>query len=211
MNKYLFSIFISIISIVSLNAQETTDAQKLIKDLLSTISQEALQTDFELKIIPKNNVNSQSVSGQLTMRGQQFYLVVEDIKVWFDGKTQWAFFGETNEVSITHPTEEELAETNPMVVLANYAKDSKLNYSKLSNSQLHVIEMTALKGSMQVEKVTIYLSKKENQLHAIKILNKDGSRNETSLKNYKKNIPILSTTFTFNKVDFPGVLINDLR
>jgi len=45
---------------------------------------------------------------------------MDEMQAWFDGKTQWAYMAQNNEVSITEPTEKELAETNPMAILSGY-------------------------------------------------------------------------------------------
>src|SRR5690554_4515129 len=106
----IISILLLINSIFTLNAQKSSDAEKLIKDYLHSVQTGAVQTSFNLKVIPKNSVNSQSITGSMIMKGNQFSLTTEDVKVWFDGKTQWALFEQNQEVNITQPSPEELAE-----------------------------------------------------------------------------------------------------
>ncbi len=209
--RKLLSIWVFINSILFAQAQQNSDAQSIILKYLSKIRTEAVQTNFTLKVIPKNAVTSQSVSGNLIMKGNLFFLTMDDVKVWYDGKTQWAYFEESNEVTITQPTRDELAETNPMAVLSSYTSGSKATFSKVKRPGFQVIDLVSRSKNDAVKKVTIEFTKNGEQLHSIQLFNKDGSKNELSLTAYRTNAAVQSTTFTFNKAKYPGVVINDLR
>lgn len=209
--RKILSILILINSIGLAVAQQPTNAQGIISSYLSKIKTEAVQTNFTLKVIPKNAVTSQSVSGNLIMKGNQFYLTMEEVKVWYDGTTQWAYFAQNNEVTITKPTHEELAETNPMAVLSGYTAKSKISFSKVKRAGFQNIDLTANNKNDAFTKVNVQFIKNGQQLHALQVFNKDGSRNELTLSNYKANVTVQASTFTFDKNRHPGVLINDLR
>lgn len=209
--RKVLSILLFINSIVGVSAQKSTDAQKIIDDYLNSVRASAVQTSFELKVIPKNGVNSQAISGNLIMKGNQFYLTMDDVKVWYNGTTQWALFEQNKEVTITEPTANELAETNPMAVLAGFTAKSKVNFNKQQNAGNHVIELTPVKTNDQFVKVTVQFVKTTNQLYSIYVLNRDGSRNELTLKNYRSNVAVTPATFRFDEAKFPGLVINDLR
>jgi len=209
--KKVLSILLFINSIVGVSAQKNTDAQKIIEDYLNSVRSSAVQTAFDLKVIPKNGVNSQSVSGNLIMKANQFYLTMDEVKVWYDGTTQWALFEQNKEVTITEPTAQELAETNPMAVLAGFTAKSKAGFSKQKSAGNHIIELTPLKANDQFVKVTVQIVKTTNQLHSIYVLNRDGSRNELTLKNYRNNATVTPATFRFDATKYPGMTINDLR
>jgi len=209
--KKLLSILLFINSIVAVSAQNIADAQELINSYLTKIRTEAVRTDFDLKVIPKNAVNSQSVSGSLTMKANQFYLTMDEVKVWYDGTTQWALFEQNKEVTLTQPSPEELAETNPMAVLAGFSARSKAAFSKQKSDSNHIIELTPLRKTDQFVKVTVQFVKTNQQLHSIYVLNQDGSRNELILKNYRANVPVNTTIFRYDATKHPGVVVNDLR
>ena len=61
-----------------------------------------------------------AVQGSALMAGAAFAFTTPQLDVWFDGRTQWVFLHSTGEVSITEPTADELATTNPFVVLSAY-------------------------------------------------------------------------------------------
>jgi outer membrane lipoprotein-sorting protein len=56
--------------------------------------------------------------GSLTMHGQLFKLDMFDLKAAYDGKTMYMYSAETDELTLSNPTEQELVEANPIL----YAK-----------------------------------------------------------------------------------------
>lgn len=209
--RKILSIWVLINSILALNAQQSTEAQVIISNYLTKIRTEAVQTNFNLKVISKNAVTSQSVSGNLIMKGNQFLLTMDDVKVWYDGTTQWAYFAQSNEVTITRPSTDELAETNPMAVLAGYTAKSKVSFSKAKKKGYQIIELVSRSKNDAVVKANVTFINNGQQLHSILLTNKDGSKNELKLTDYKANVSVQPTTFTFSKSKYPGVVINDLR
>lgn len=207
----IISILLLINSIFTLNAQKSSDAEKLIKDYLHSVQTGAVQTSFNLKVIPKNSVNSQSISGSMIMKGNQFSLTTEDVKVWFDGKTQWALFEQNQEVNITQPSPEELAETNPMAILSSAVATSKVSFGKAQNTLSRTVVLTPLKAGFPYSKVLVQLSKPANQLLSIQVFNKDGSRHELTIIEYRSKAGVNSSTFRFDKAKYPTVIVNDLR
>ena len=108
MLKYIYSIVIFINSIFAVNAQHNPDAERIINNFTNSFQTQAIRSEFTLKISEKNGVNSQQISGTIVLSANRFYLESSELKVWFDGKTQWAYMKENNEVNITEPTTEEL-------------------------------------------------------------------------------------------------------
>ncbi|MBP8023087.1 MAG: hypothetical protein KAY69_00740, partial [Paludibacter sp.] len=74
MKRFSYSILVLIISIFSASAQNNTDAEKIINNLLTSVKTSAIRTNFNLKITEKNALNSQSNSGIFTLKGDRFVL-----------------------------------------------------------------------------------------------------------------------------------------
>ena len=56
MKRFSYSILVLIISIFSASAQNNTDAEKIINNLLTSVKTNAIRTNFNLKITEKNRV-----------------------------------------------------------------------------------------------------------------------------------------------------------
>ncbi len=211
MKRLTYSILAFIISIFSIQAQKSADAQKLISNLLATAKTTAIKTNFSLIISEKNPVNSQSGSGTFVIKANKFALEMDEMKVWFDGKTQWSYLIANKEVSITEPTEKELGETNPMAILSDYKNKCNIRFSKTKSTQNYIIEMTPKIKNKDFTKVEVGINKTTENLASIKVINVNGSSTLLSLSNYQKGIKVTDETFAFDKSKFKGVVVNDLR
>lgn len=211
MLKYIISISLFINSIFTLNAQQKTDAQTVINKFQNTVKTETIQADFRLEIKQKNNVNSQSVSGNILLKSNLFYINMDDIQVWFNGKTQWTLMKENNEVSIIEPTEQELAEVNPVAILSALKAKSNVRFSKTKAEQLYIVELLPKQKNADIQFAEIKIQKKNNQLVSMKMIQKNGTTSTIVMSNYKTGIKTTPANFQFDKTKYPKVSVNDLR
>lgn len=211
MTRFTYSIVVFIFSIFCLQAQNNTDAEKVINNLLNTAKTSAIKTNFSLSVTKKNAVTSQSGSGTFTLKGNKFVLEMDDMKAWFDGKTQWAYMEQSNEVSITEPTETELAQTNPMAILLGYKTKCIVRFSKTKSAQNHIVEMIPKLKTNDFIKIEVQVNKNSGNLVSIKLTDKKYTSTLLTLSNYQKGVKITDDVFVFNKAKFKGVTMNDLR
>ena len=54
-----------------------------------------------------------NTSGTIAIKGKKFFATTPQAKVWFDGKTQWTYLKNNDEVNISNPTEAQLQAINP--------------------------------------------------------------------------------------------------
>ncbi|MFZ4582613.1 MAG: LolA family protein, partial [Paludibacter sp.] len=169
------------------------------------------KTNFQLSVTQKNAVTSQPILGTFTMKASKFMLEMNETKVWFDGKTQWAYSISDNEVSITEPNQDELATINPMAILSGFKAKSTIKLSKQKATQNHIIELIPKNKKEEFTKVEVQINKSNSNLALIKLYDKKGSITTLNLTKYQQISKITDEIFVFNKTKFKGVTINDLR
>lgn len=211
MKRFIYSIILSIISIVSLNAQQTSDAESIIKDLIGTFSNNAVKGVFTLSTNGNNSVISQTNKGTFVLKGNKFVIEMEGVKVWFDGKTQWTYVTESNEVSINEPDQSELIQTNPIALLSDFKSKSKVQFSKQKSSSNYIVELIPKLKNKDFNKVEVQTSKTNGNLVSVTIHNNDKSQIKLSISNIQKGIKFSETLFAFDKSSYRGVTINDMR
>lgn len=211
MKRFKHSILLLIISIVSVSAQNNTDAQKITNDLLNSLRTTAIRTNFQLSATQKNPVTSHSVSGTFILKGNKFMLDMTGAKAWFDGKTQWMYVASNKEVTVTEPSEAELADVNPLAILSKYTAKSYIGFSKVKSAANQVIELTPKSKKDDFLKIEVQVSKSTGNLVSIRMIDKKGGVTHLTLSNYQKGISVNDNTFVFDKSKFKGVSINDLR
>lgn len=59
----------------------------------------------------------------MTISGECFVMDFGEARVYYDGNTQWAYNVADAEVTVIEPTDEELAESNPLRILGTLASD----------------------------------------------------------------------------------------
>jgi outer membrane lipoprotein-sorting protein len=207
--KIIYSFALIFLSAQFLGAQSNAQAEKIITDLLAEARTNAIKTNFRL--ITTDKSNSQSASGTFTLKGSRFVLEMETLKAWFDGKTQWSYVAQSNEVSITEPTEKELAETNPMAILSGFKSKCFIKFSTIKSATEYYIDMIPKLKDKNISKIEVQVNKSSGNLVSIKLNNKNGSSTTLKLTNFQKGLKVADNVFVFNQIKYKGVVVNDLR
>ena len=211
MRKLNFSIILSIISIIGLNAQKSIDAEVLINNLLNKIKTSPFRTEFTLSVVQKNAVTSQSMSGKFLMNGKKFHIDSDIVKVWYDGKTQWGLNTEAKEVSISEPTEQELIETNPLTILGAYKSKCNTRFSKTKSTRYDIVELVPKVKNNDFTLIEVRIDKATKNPYSVAVTEKNGTVSMLTLSNYQKGVKVSDADFVFDKTKFKGISVNDLR
>lgn len=185
-----------------------------------TKSYTSIKAEF-VSVTEKQATNSESKvtesqTGTLNLKGEKYKLEVKGQVIFCDSKTQWTFIKESNEVQINNAPDPKTSETiNPVNIFTIYEKGYKYKYVRedvVSGAKVDVVDLFPLapdKKSFHTIKLTIDKTKK--QILSVKIMNKNGTSNIISVKTFTANSEMPDTMFTFNKADYKGVEVVDLR
>jgi outer membrane lipoprotein-sorting protein len=209
--KIIYSFAVLLFSFQFAAAQNNPQAEQILTELLSSAKTNAIRTNFKLIASDKSNPQGMVSTGTFTLKGSKFVLEMSEMKAWFDGKTQWAYVSQNNEVSITEPSEKELSETNPMAILSGFKSKCVIKFSsKIKSPQNHCIEMTP-KAKNDITKIEVQINKSNGNLFSIKLMNKNGTTTLLILRNFQKGISVSDNIFVFNQAKYKGIVVNDLR
>jgi len=215
MKKIIISLIILIISI-SCYCQE-----HIAKDILENLRKKTqtyqnITINFDLnyiwgdsEITNKKQI-SNTKSGTLTSQEDKFILEFDNQIIINNGKTQWIYLSDMNEVQIVNSdTDNSLISPNKLLTI--YEKDYKYNYvgSETEGSKyLQIIDLFP-KESTEFIKITIAIDSSKNVLDKIILKDKSGGKYIYLIKSFKSNTK--TKTFNFNIEDFPGIEVIDLR
>ena len=199
--KKLFFTLLTLLLPYCLSAQ-TEKAKVVLDKVISTLTKgSGIQIDFE-----------GTESGSIVMKGEKFYLHSGQIQSWYDGKTQWSYVADTEEVNISHPTPEELQGVNPYFILMRYKTDFDYTYNgshTRNGVKGHAIVLTP-KHSDNREAIWIFVSN-ASQPMAMKMEKNGQTLSEINVTSYKLNQKLEDGMFRFNKTLYPDAEIIDLR
>ena len=192
-------IFFSASDIYAINANEvlTNASEKYQKD-------GSISAQFTLSGV------GNSTDGTITISGDKFHLSTPLLSIWYNGRTQWTYSAETNEVNITEPTVEELQQVNPFAIINSFRMQFNATLLKSANS-MYRIQLTPLKSvNTSISKAIVTLN--ASTLYPNEIaLTIDNNIITIKTKNIKaiKNVP--HKTFVFDEKKYPNAEIVDLR
>ena len=203
MKKIIFILF-TVLPFV-LFAQNDKEAERRVKAVVSELKQSAYEGRFTLLYYNAQSETTDKESGDLTIKGNKFRMTLGANETKFDGRTQWMFVSEYNEVSITEPTKEELREINPLAMIEYYVAKDKISQGEdgainfyptdPKESEYFRIELRLNKANLPT-RLVIY------QKNGDKITLVWDSLNKTKVSD---------DYFVFEVTKYPNVEVNDLR
>lgn len=153
-------------------------------------------------------------SGIAKQAGIKYYLEIGDRTLYCDGESIMVYSNTQNELQINDFDDEATMQT-PADILnsfdtANYIFVIKENMGK-NNKKYFNLLLKPLDRYSEYTKIEALIDKKTFMLKSITMNFKDGTKNIIKINSVKLDENIENSVFKFNKADFPGVSIEDLR
>lgn len=148
------------------------------------------------------------------MKGEKFLLDADGVKTWFDGRTQWSYLTNSDEVNISEPTPEELQSINPYALLSIYKQGYHMKLGKADTyggKPAYEVILTASNRKQDLQCVIIYVTKDTLQPLCISMTQKGGNSVAIRITSYKTGESYNDNLFTFDKKVYPTAEVIDLR
>lgn len=175
----------------------------ILQSLFSTLEQKTLQSDFSITIT-QEQTQPMTYAGTLAMRDEKFALEFIGIEAAYDGQTLYMYSEDTEELTLSTPTEEELIQTNPFL----YARAllPLCEYAEKAVGDKTQITLTPRDQSLGINKFVLRLVTTTLLPVSAEIHESDGKVTTLRLNNpeYKNECPKFS-------IEKPEAFINDLR
>lgn len=185
-----------------------------IKTKYSSASQQ-ITSAFSLKMeFPGQSTRLEK--GTMIQLGPKFNLDIKDMAIINDGKTVWFVNKKQKEVQINDYVKgSNQGIVNPADFISQYEQKSfvaALTFEGAqSGKQVQIIECKPVKKNTEYSKARITVNKATNELIAMEIFNKDGSRHTLNVNKTTFAKAGSTTAFSFNKAKYPGYNVEDLR
>lgn len=154
--------------------------------------------------------NGNSSSGSMSVAGKYFFLSTPEIKIWYDGKTQWSYLHSAGEVNITEPDATELAQSNPLSILAGIEKN--FTFRRLqAPAGTEKIELTPKKKSADFVSAILTINSATNLPKELQIKDSKGRSTIVKISSIKGGKTKPAAAFRFPASKYPGVEVVDLR
>ena len=146
-------------------------------------------------------------TGTISVKGRKFYANTSVGVVWFDGKTQWTYVRQNDEVNVCNPTQADLQAINPYHFI--YMYKNGYTTTMTSNAQNYVVTLKATSRKSGVQEMVITIGKQSYVPSQIKML--QGKQWTTILVSDFKKANLSDALFRFTPKAYPNAEIIDLR
>ncbi len=151
------------------------------------------------------SAQSGSVSGTISVKGRKFYAKTTSATVWFDGKTQWTYVPQNDEVNISTPTAGELSAINPYGFVYLYRQGYTL--SMQTQGQSYVVTMKSQQKA--IREMVVTLSRQSYVPSQVRML-QNNQWTTVTISGFKRG-NLSDSLFRFNRKACPHAEIIDLR
>lgn len=169
---------------------------------------------FILKISTTDNKSLDTKKGSILLKGNKFNVQLAGQEIFCDGKTIWTYNKDTKEVQVNNYQPKPGSISPESLFNDFYDKDFLYRLratSRFHNRPVNVIEMTPLDKSKPYFKVIVLIDRQNKNVVSTEIFEKGGNRYTYEVEKFIPNAPATDTDFVFNKADYPGVDVVDLR
>lgn len=172
------------------------------------------KADFLLKVSTTDNKVLDTKKGSILLKGNQFNVQLAGQEIFCNGKTIWSYNKDTKEVQVNNYQPKPGSISPESLFNDFYDKDFLYRLratSRFHNRPVDVIEMTPLDKSKPYFKVIVLIDKQSKNVVSTEIYEKGGNRYIYEVEKFIPNAPATESDFVFNKVNYPGVDVVDLR
>lgn len=217
MKKQLWFIVGLLLIIYSQNSYAQNDAAA--KALLTKVSQKyntykTIQANFSL-LINQANGGSHTDAGTLYLdkANNKYQVNTKNQVLISDAKTQWNIMKAEKEVEISDASNStnEINATNIFSFYTTGFKYTLTNAEKVNGLTLNVVNLTPVDSKKNYSKIKLRINKATNLIYDTTIFDKSGNRYTYTLASQQGNKALSDNLFVFNKNDYKGFDIVDLR
>lgn len=196
--------------------KEIDPKAKTILDKVSSKNKtyKTIKAEFAIILENKKENIKDSKKGIIWIKGNKYKVDLNISTIFFDGKTQWTYMKESNEVNITDPDPKDDNTLNPAKIFSIYESGFKIRFIKEKfekNRAIYEIELYPKDLKKDFTKINLKIDKDKMQIFSMKRFGKDGTDFYLEIISIKPNEEMADNLFLFDKTKFPNVEINDMR
>jgi outer membrane lipoprotein-sorting protein len=216
MKKIFFTATVLLIALFA-QAQQDPKAKGILDDVSAkTRSFKTISADFSFSMENKAMSINEKNEGSIKLKGQKYFVDLPGagIKVYSDGKTNWNYMKQGNQVTISTIDEDSSELMDPSSLFSIYEKGftSKFVAEKtLGGKVVYQIDLFPDKKDYDVSKISIEINKTTMMIQSAQLFGTDGNIYGIVVKKMENNKDFQDTEFAFDAKKFPDVEIIDLR
>ena len=126
----------------------------VLSSFLTNLETKTLQSDFTVTVAEEVNA-PMNYPGKVTMQGNKFLLTMFGMEAAYDGKTMYMYSGDTDELTLSNPSEQELLETNPFLYAKALVNVCNITEKASSDGKQTIVTLTPKDQSIGINRFTL--------------------------------------------------------
>lgn len=199
-------------------AQAQTSSQKKAAQLLEAVSAKyksftSYKVNFTYTIENTQSKVKEDLSGEITIKGEKFKLILPTQEIINNGATVWTYLKEENEVTISK-NEPNADVITPSNIYNQYKKGYTYQFleeKKEGNMQLEIVELVPEKKNSATTKIKIFINKADHTIKKWTLFERSGTQYHYSITKFIPNPSVIDSFFNFDQSAHKGLEVVDLR
>lgn len=214
--KRYFPLIIAALLFAAQGFGQDEKAKQILNDLSAkTKGYDNFMANFTMNLVDVQSDIDITKSGDIKVDGNKYRVKLDKDVVIGDGETRWTYQSESNEVYVDYEVEDEDSGLNPSKIFTIWESGFKQFYEgevTVNGTQAHQINLHPTKpGETNYHTVKVFVDKAKMELLKVEVVGKEGDKYVYELLAFKANPGFGADTFAFNKADFPGAEVIDMR
>lgn len=211
--KKLIVLFL-ILNSIQLFSQTDTKAKSILdKTSEKTKNYQSITATFEFTLQNDEAGMNETSNGKLILQKDNYKLTFNGIDIFCDGKTQWTYMKDAQEVNITDAGNDEAESINPAKIFTIYEKGYNYTYlGEFTNEQKKTfkIELKPFEPK-EFSRLIIEIDQSTYQITNAKMFGKDQNIYTIKVLTMDTNNTYDASTFIFDPAKNPKVEVIDMR
>lgn len=143
----------------------------------------------------------------------KYHITMDGQELISDGKTLWTVLNDVKEVQVTEIDNSEIA-ISPANIFSFYTNGYKYVSAadeRAGNTALHVVELSPEDTRSPYYKIRLRVNQASNLIYDVTVFDKNGMRFTYSINRTTPNPAVPADKFTFQRSQYPGLEVVDLR
>ena len=190
------------------------NVKSLLSEVKSTISgYENVNISFKYVLENAEENIYQETKGEVTLKDEKYVLEILGIKRIFDGNNLYTISLEDEEVTISSYINEIENTITPNNLLSFF--DEGYNYKfdilqKKYGVEIQYIKLTPIDSNSEIKYVLLGIETNTKHIYNLIEIGKNNTKTTMTVLNFKFNIPLLKSFFSFIPSDYPTFYINKI-
>lgn len=198
-------------------AQQDAKAKGILDQVSAkTRSYKSISADFSFSMVNKAMSINEKNDGSIKLKGQKYLVDLPGagLKIYSDGKTNWNYMKQGNQVTISTIDKDsgELMDPTSLFTIYERGFTSKFIAEKnVGGNAVYQIELFPDKKEYDVSKISIEINKTTMMIQSAQLFGNDGNMYGIIVKKMETNKEFPDAEFAFDARKFPDVEVIDLR